>query len=106
MEDSNAVDPMPAHYADRGREDGGGEGMMHEMETSRPHRRKALLGALVALVLLVASIVVRSVGHELTPAQAGAPGASATTAPPFTPAPYAVTGRTTLTVPEETRFAQ
>lgn len=74
---------------------------------SAQRRRRWLIaggGLLLVLVLVVAALVIRG-KHEPFAPTASSPTAPATP-PPYFPAPYSVTDRATLTVPEESRFAR
>lgn len=79
---------------------------MDEVEghATRRRGRRVLVAALVIAALLAALVIVSVLGRESSLPQE-APSATAT-APPYTPAPYSVTDSTSLTVPEETRFAR
>lgn len=79
---------------------------MDEAASGRSRRPR---GRLVAVLLLLAALVALAVGvlgTGSTPSGSPQPTAATTMAPPYTPAPYGVTDRASLTVPQETRFAQ
>lgn len=74
--------------------------------TSRSSLRRSLwiVAGALAVLALVFGLLVSGGGEDPSPQSTTT--TAAPTPPPFAPAPYAVTDRTELTVPEETRFAE
>lgn len=74
--------------------------------TGRSSLRRSLwiVAGALAVLALVFGLLVSGGGED--PAPQSTTTTAAPTPPPFAPAPYAVTDRTELTVPEETRFAK
>lgn len=81
--------------------------MPEETSPRSPSRRPLLLaglGLLLVLAVVVAIVMIRGAGDDAPTDPA--PTTAAPTPPPYPEAPASVSGRATLTVPEEPRFAE